>query len=223
MCVVSDSGEEVAALSIKVSQSLQELSDFQRLRFEALIPIQENESQDISSRGKESSQNARIDINIYGQRETSERIASELGHAGLFLQDPHWSPANIPYENPQYLELPDCASEEETSFQNLYTEQENVTIHDLPLDSFELDLDLLLDSLLYPQDLTQAKADQRVRTPLEEYASSHSSYDLLRLTLLISKRHQTKGLDFIMKRERTSPIYPPSLWKAEDTETGQIR
>lgn len=176
MCLVSDSGEEVATLNIKVSQSLQELSDFTRLRFEAIIPIQESESLGASSSGKGSSQNTRIDINIYGQRETSERVASGLGHAGLFLQDPHWSPAKVPYENPQYLELPDCPSEEDLPFQDLsHTEQENVTVQDLPVDSFKLDLDLLMDSLLSSHDLVQAKADQRVGTPLEEYASSHSS------------------------------------------------
>lgn len=175
MSVVSKAGEEVAILNIKVSQSLQQLSESSQVRFEAIIPIQENKSQETSSSRKESLQNEKIGINVYGQRETSERVASDLGHAGLFLQDPYWRPVNVPYENPQYLELPGCLSQEEMSPQSLSsTEQENVTTQDTLMDSFELDFDLLMNSLLSLEDLIQATADQRVRTPLEEYVRFHS-------------------------------------------------
>lgn len=117
------------------------------------------------------SRNVEVDINVYGQRWASETVAMELSRERLFLQDPHWIPDTVAYENPQYLDLPDFSNEECQEYPLRKSNKGNDEDQSEFVDVMDFDYDAILDNLARHDYLEQATADGKIRTNLEEYCS----------------------------------------------------
>jgi SWI/SNF-related matrix-associated actin-dependent regulator of chromatin subfamily A3 len=93
-------------LNKRVFRSLARLTCFPDLEYTDLIAWNAWQER-IFPGGKDSKRRCiGLDINISGPRCELDATARGLSRAQLFLQPPHYGTSNLPYQNPQYLDLP---------------------------------------------------------------------------------------------------------------------
>ena len=119
-CLLGGPGlSEVALLNTKDFEAFSSWQKDAAVRLEALIPwtamLQVADQRGWIRGGAVLS----TDINLYGSSEYSSRVASELGKASFFLQDPECLPEGKLYENPQWLQLPASACVQSQSYERL--------------------------------------------------------------------------------------------------------
>lgn len=107
------------------------------------------------------------DVNAYGSSSISADVGTHLSRNGIFLQRPVMQFADLPYENPQYLRLPNVAHV------RLVPEVPGSTLkntdQDLAVDGHSFDIDVLFEELSCPSFLVQAPTDFRIKTELLRY------------------------------------------------------
>jgi SWI/SNF-related matrix-associated actin-dependent regulator of chromatin subfamily A3 len=148
-----------------------------------------------------------LDVSVYGPLvgHVAKLAARTLSDAKLFLQFPRFATKDFPYDNPQYLKLPNVSHVqlEDTLEINSPAPIQNNDEH-----VSRSELDSVLDHIPQPKFLRQASTSVRIRTPLMKYASDQTFIHLLTL-----RRYQKEAVDFITRRE-TGDLPPSmSLWK----------
>ncbi len=116
---------------------------------------------------------ANMDVIIYGDPQLADSIARKLSSLGLYLQRPHQTSSSIPYENPQFLELPDVVIpdvEMNVTSSACITPGSSQIDSDTPfwaeLEHSFADFNLIFNEIPQHDYLTATGADFRVRTPL---------------------------------------------------------
>jgi hypothetical protein len=159
-------------LNKRVFRSLTRLTCFPDLEYTALIARNAWQER-IFPGGKDSKQRCiGLDINISGPRCELDATARGLSRAQLFLQPPHYGTSNLPYQNPQYLDLPGLVQVLELPvFSNSQTP--NAGAHADSGDNKALvendgypDFDKILEELPRHDYLKEAVVDIRVMTKL---------------------------------------------------------
>lgn len=206
-------------LNNKVFRCLTKLASFRDLEYTALMAWS-NWQERILPAGKNPNRRCiGLDINISGPRCELDDIARGLSQAELFLQLPHHGTSNLPYENPQYLQLPGLVQVVELpAFPSL--QMPNVGTHVGPADNQSLpwndgypDFDKLLEELPRHEYLKESVVDIRVTTPLLKYSFLESNS--IRVANIVS--HQKIAVDWVIRRETSNTPISRSLWEIESS------
>ncbi|KAH8892451.1 hypothetical protein GQ53DRAFT_861762 [Thozetella sp. PMI_491] len=151
-----------------------------------------------------------LDILVYGSPQLGDTLARQLSSQGLYLQHPHQANTCIPYQNPQFLDLPEVSIAETAGSDLLLgylTPDPTPTPSESQfwegLENTLIDFTSILDMLPQHNYLQAVNTDYRVRTKLLP--------------------HQQKALDFILRRESADVPDTRSLWEPIETEEGLIR
>lgn len=99
--------QRLGLLNSKTSRALSEISCRDILNFVAILSYENWERRETSEYGGSKIPWLFLDINISGPRSVLDTVAEELSQGGLFLQPPSPETTELPYENPQYLHLPE--------------------------------------------------------------------------------------------------------------------
>jgi SWI/SNF-related matrix-associated actin-dependent regulator of chromatin subfamily A3 len=113
-------GRDVAVLNSQTFRSLKALSYFNELKYVALLGHADWKQRSIRVSKNSKPNHMSLAINISGPILVLDDVAKELYRVGLFLQPPQTGTNNLPYDNPQYLRLPEAAQLEESAlFSNI--------------------------------------------------------------------------------------------------------
>ncbi|KAI1374362.1 SNF2 family N-terminal domain-containing protein [Hypoxylon crocopeplum] len=195
--VLDASGNAIGGLNNKTHLALSKLPSLNRIHFSGYI--QQND-QDYPSSVTVSTRKRQIssaEFLVFGPKVIADDLAKELSRSHLFLQHPSPLPSEVPYENPQYLDiargifsngslLPPIQGLDNPETSCDASSQEDREQH-------VTDIIQALDDLPRHNYLIEANVDQRVST-----------------TLL---SHQKEGVDFILRREGPVGLNPRCLWK----------
>ncbi|KAI0904683.1 hypothetical protein F4823DRAFT_633777 [Ustulina deusta] len=138
-----------------------------------------------------------ISLLICGPQSIGDSLAKELSRYHLFLQHPISSPANIVYNNPQYLTMVRFSSVNGAMLPPILSEDfqlENDPAVELEHNE-SMDLLDIVDHLPTQLQLREADIDRRIKTPLLS--------------------HQKEAVDFALCRESAEDSKQKSLWKLE--------
>jgi hypothetical protein len=174
-CVVqTKAGSTFGVLNNKVSRCLSRLVSVGELEYTALMSWNTWQERILPADKNTKKACIGLDINISGPRFKQDDIARGLSQAGLFLQPPHYGTSGLPYENPQYLQIPGMIQVVELPA-SLGSGIPNAGKHARPADNQMLlwndgypDFDKLLDELPQHDYLKDSAVDIRVMTPLLE-------------------------------------------------------
>jgi SWI/SNF-related matrix-associated actin-dependent regulator of chromatin subfamily A3 len=111
-----------------------------------------------------------IDISTYGPdvSHVAKLVGRALSDAKLFLQPPRFATGSFPYDNPQYLKLPNVSH---VQLEDTPEVSPFVPSQDDDKDVSRSELESILDHIPQPKFLRQAFTSVRIRTPLMKYAS----------------------------------------------------
>ncbi|KAI1410434.1 SNF2 family N-terminal domain-containing protein [Hypoxylon sp. FL1857] len=206
--LIDASGNDIAVLNNKTHLALSGLASKSQIHFSGIIRG-DNQKSLATNSGKPPTRgpNARsfADFLVFGVRAIADDLAKELSRHRMFLQHPLPLPSNVPYENPQYLNIAgasfsngsllpaiDCSDELEKGSNVSYSQEDK----ELQI----TDPAHVLDCLPRRGYLKEANIDLRISTPL--------------------LRHQKEGVDFILRRESPMAGSPHSLWKTTGLDQG---
>lgn len=162
-------------LNNKVFRCLSNLASFQDLEYAALMEWSIWQERTLPA-GKNSKRMCiDLDINISGPWSKLDDTARGLSQAELFLQPPCHGSSDLPYENPQYLQIPGMVQTVEASA--FGGSQVTLAENDIGLGENQAllwvdgypDFDELLDDLPQHEYLNEAAIDIRVTTSLLKY------------------------------------------------------
>jgi SWI/SNF-related matrix-associated actin-dependent regulator of chromatin subfamily A3 len=157
-----------------------------------------------------------VDVSVYGPvvAHVAKLAARTLSDAQLFLQIPRFATKDFPYDNPQYLKLPNVSH---VQLEDTLEISSPAPFQNNDKHVSRSELDSVLDHIPQPKFLRQASTSVRIRTNLMKYASEQVYTRLLTL-----KRYQKEAVDFITRREIGD--LPPSmtLWKPHSPPGGSF-
>ncbi|OTA95555.1 hypothetical protein M434DRAFT_393615 [Hypoxylon sp. CO27-5] len=209
--LVDSSGRILAVLNNKTHLILSRLVSKFQIHFSGIIrrdgqsyqtPTNTN-PQRPSTHGLNTGSSA--DLLIFGPQAVADDLAKELSRYHMFLQHPVPFPSSVPYENPQYLNIPGASFSDGSLLPAIDRLDElesgsNVTSSQEDDEQQITDLTRVIDRLPHHDYLEEAKIDTRISTSLLS--------------------HQKEGVDFILRRERPTIGNPRTLWKASDLTQG---
>jgi hypothetical protein len=158
-------GEEVAVLNMTTFRALEEMQKWPSIRLEGLLDASRMPNKNSLFKSPKRQRESTIDIILYGQRHLAEQVAAKLCQADLFLEDPHFTPDAMPYENPQDLDIPDLPRSQDIGLAHMSQQTEPLfdgDPMDLVFDAPDLELDQIMDQLACHDYLDQARADGRI-------------------------------------------------------------
>ena len=179
--LLAENGSQVATLNTKTFNQLRTLPETAPVSWDGLVSTQAVTNAYEPSNPQKI---AKINLNIYGLLDASDRIALALSRKGLFLQDPDCIRENCCYENPQYLKLPTqefehrpgpgyLTEESQQRIEGILSQvqtshcQES-TFTDLGAD---FEFDHILDQFAQQKGLRQATVNPQIETILLELVS----------------------------------------------------
>jgi SWI/SNF-related matrix-associated actin-dependent regulator of chromatin subfamily A3 len=111
-----------------------------------------------------------VDVSVYGPvvAHIAKPAARALSDAKLFLQLPRFATKDSPYDNPQYLKLPNVAH---IQLKDTLEISSPAPFQNNDKDVSRSELDSVLDHIPQQKFLRQASTSVRIRTPLMKYAS----------------------------------------------------
>jgi TPP-dependent 2-oxoacid decarboxylase len=112
-----------------------------------------------------------MDVNVYGPvtSHITKSVARILSDAMLFLQVPNIVTRPLPYENPQYLKLPNVSHIQIEATHEVSTGH---SPQDYNKDVSRSELEVILDHIQQPNFLREVLTSIRIRTPLMKYVPS---------------------------------------------------
>ncbi|TGJ80952.1 hypothetical protein E0Z10_g7821 [Xylaria hypoxylon] len=178
--------------------------------FEALGPIMERESsfflEGVASKNllrdrigkisKSSERKIRMDINLYGSRDTTKKIGDELSLKKVWLQKPDNYKTNFPYTNPHVVKFPEIkhVSAGVTDTRRTLDEKGQLAKQD-KIQQIVSDVHV---SLQRARELETTSGDRRLQTPLLD--------------------HQQRALTFMKQRESGNIPEKYRLWQKSSLE-----
>ncbi|KAI9148085.1 DNA repair protein RAD5B [Paramyrothecium foliicola] len=199
-CDIQSKDTSIASMNKRAHASLKALSATP-LRFLGLFSRKKIDSEmAISSRTSSTGLSKRtgtMAILVFGPRSIADKVAQDLSRRHLFLQHPYPMCNELPYENPQYLDmvgssftngsvLPPIPLDLSKASANQATDQAGDAIADLAS---------VMENLPNYGYSPDAQIDGRIKTPL--------------------LKHQREAVSFISQREAPEAVKPQSLWRIE--------
>jgi len=160
-------GKDVGTANTKTYRALEPLLRFDCIRFEPCITTKVWKSAMEALSASKRSTIISADVNAYGGSSISADVGTHLSRNGIFLQRPVIQFEDLPYENPQYLRLPNVAHVRlvpEVPESILKNANQNLAV-----DGHSFDIDVLFEELSRPSFLVQATTDFRIKTELLRY------------------------------------------------------
>ena len=195
-------------MNSKNAKRLKTLDAIPGIEVEAVTPLAALERARLAWKNIGSSATLEIDVNIYGPWSLGRAVAEKLSAVKLFLQPPAFELRRLPYDNPQYLKLPDV-SKAEVFYEDISGSRSSpkVVIKEVSIS----DVEAILDYLPQPKFLREVMIDGRISTSLVGYVCKKINI----VNVSQSFSHQKEAVDFITRRE--SGDLPPSLslWKPQ--------
>ncbi|PQE24601.1 hypothetical protein CJF31_00011242 [Rutstroemia sp. NJR-2017a BVV2] len=146
-----------------------------------------------------------VEVNVYSFKHHADQIGDILSQTGVFLQDPTYGLDEVPYHNPQLLEIRGVEKRQEEALDNVSdTSASNPISFGSVMEQEKTDperqrntteiVDSILDSLSHNNILQEVSTDQnRIKAKLLP--------------------HQMKAIDFIRQRESSEMPASLCLWK----------
>ncbi|KAI1777215.1 SNF2 family N-terminal domain-containing protein [Hypoxylon cercidicola] len=198
--VVDVFGDIVATLNKKTHMAFSKLTAVNQIRFSG--NVQKDGSNLLTTGGKPpangSSAYSLVDLLVFGPQSIANNLAKDLSRHRLFLQHPNPLPVVVPYDNPQYLRMTGVSLTNGSLLPAIqdFEDPEDISNTTSSQEDDELQMSNLADVLDHlPQHnyLKEVQIDHRILTPLLS--------------------HQKEGVDFILRRERSTPATLRSLWR----------
>ncbi|KAG0649190.1 ATP-dependent helicase GTA, partial [Hyphodiscus hymeniophilus] len=187
-------GMEFGVLNTHASKALRSLVQRPSLQLEAIADIT-TIRETIGRVTKATDAVVRVNINVYGLRESCQEVGRYLSSQKLYLQRPDKMRTGSAYENPQVLSFADMQI---SSYENQFDVRANKAPKLDDAAKFSESISNVYLSLTRSANLSKIQGDRR-----------------LKRTLL---PHQEEALDFMLQREN-GPIPPEfRLWKAMEGE-----
>jgi hypothetical protein len=164
-------GGSFGVLNKMTFASLTSLSCFEQLSYTALIHRSSWGKERGESSNESKSRCVSLDINISGPECVQSAIASELSRNRLFLQPPQRGTTALPYENPQFLHLPEVLHAQERNIV-LNGQESNtgppglISKASAALDDQFPDIDVIFAKLPQHEYSKQSVVDPRIKTTL---------------------------------------------------------
>ncbi|TID18363.1 hypothetical protein E6O75_ATG06439 [Venturia nashicola] len=191
-------GTDFGILNIQATKALEDVISWPSIRMDAFVDIEPLRAT-LGRATKAADAKTRVNINIYGDQESSQKVGKRLSQEKIYLQKPDHRRSGSAYDNPHII-----------SFPNLHVTQ------------LEVEQDETRDG-----PATMTSVSQFEKTVSQVYASLKRGANLQRIggsrlsTILL--QHQEEALDFMLQREN-GPIPPVfSLWKPLHGEEGWFR
>lgn len=155
-------GAEFAFLSTRIAKVLDGLLSLPSIHLEALVDL--TTLHDIISKAtKASDALLRVNINVYGSKESHKEVGGRLSAGRIYLQDPdHQRPGSI-YENPHVLAFPGLQLKHVDLSPNEIGESASHGDNAL---QFQKAVSNVYATLKRSSHLTRMMGDTRLRTPL---------------------------------------------------------
>lgn len=157
-------GEPFGCLNTKVSRSLRRLTSYPCIEVDCIVSASGLEKARSHWRKSGKSADLFVCFNIYGHEHAAQNVGDILAASKMFLQVPNNDRRSLPYNNPQYLRLPDVENIEldespESNPPNPFIEAKETTA---------LEIEAVMDHIPQADILQKHFANSQIRTVLQK-------------------------------------------------------
>lgn len=155
-------GVVMGQLNAQLEKAFEDIPEQHRIDLEVLAPIKPiRETISKATTGKDAI--VRVNINIYGARNSAQEVGHQLSKQKIYLQRPDQIRDALAYDNPHVLKLPDMQLPYNDCATHTYEENQPVTNK---VEAFKKTISDVYSSLTRGQRLVGLEGDGRLKTPL---------------------------------------------------------